>query len=104
MNDAERDLPSASVTPSEDTESRSTGRFVPLSSLWWNLLCASIVAVLAFVLFGLALAWDQWIWMAIASLPVAVCATVYSVWCLMMLQRFYLDERRETTQATQLPV
>jgi|SRR6478752_6805863 len=102
MTDAERDLPNASVPDSADTESRPTGRFVPLSSLWWNLLCGTIVAVLAFVVFGLTLAWDQWIWVALVSLPIAIAATVYSVWCLMMLQRFYLDQR--TSEIKQLPV
>ncbi len=33
-----------------------------------------------------------------AKQPLAVCATIYSVWCLMMLQRFYLDQRRASTQ------
>jgi hypothetical protein len=44
---------------SASCQSRPTIRLVPVSTLWWNLLCAAIVALLAFVLFALALLWDQ---------------------------------------------
>lgn len=94
MPDTDGDLPSAlSDKVHEQTESRPTGRFVPLSTLWWNLLCAAIIAPLAFVLFTLALVWDQWLWMAIIALPIGIGAAVWAVWCLMMLQRYYLDQR-----------
>ena len=62
---------------------------------------AAIIAPLAFVLYALALVWDwdQWLWMAIVALPIGIAAAIWAVWCLMMLQRFYLDQR--TSEATQ---
>ena len=106
MPDAESDLPSAFSyevpIPDNDTESRPNqagrGWFVPLSTLWWNLIFAAIVAPLAFVMFVLALVWDQWVWIAFIALPIGVCAAIYAVWCLMMLQRYYLEQRQAATQ------
>jgi hypothetical protein len=37
--------------------------------------------------------------MAIVALPIGIAAAIWAVWCLMMLQRFYLDQR--TSEATQ---
>jgi hypothetical protein len=112
MPDTDGDLPNAmsdevpataAATAAADgdtvqTESRPTIRLIPLSTLWWNLLWSAIVAPLAFVVFALALVWDQWPWMAIVALPIGICAAVYATWCLMMLQRYYLEQRRAATQ------
>jgi hypothetical protein len=56
---------------------------------------------LAFVLFALSLLWDQWPWVAIVALPIGIGTAIWAVWCLMMLQRFYLDQR--PSEVTQLP-
>ncbi|HEX5157756.1 MAG TPA: hypothetical protein VFW17_11120 [Ktedonobacterales bacterium] len=87
MSDAESELPNAFSDevpfPVEDAEQaeRESGHtgpgwFVPLSTLWWNLLCAAIAALLAFVVFALALIWDQWLWMAVVALPIGICAAI----------------------------
>lgn len=62
----------------------------------------AVIAVLAFALFGLALAWDQWLWIAIVALPIGIAGAIYAVWRLMTLQRYYLDHR--TSEVTHLPV
>ncbi len=58
-----------------------------VSTLWQHLILSAVVTVLAFVLFGLVLAWDTYLWRAVVAFPIGCLAAIYATWCVMMLQR-----------------
>lgn len=72
----------------QQTMKRSPFTFtMATSTLWQQLILSAIVAVLAFVLFGLVLAWDTYLCMAAIAFPVGMFAAICATWCVMMLRR-----------------
>ena len=74
--------------PAQPQQVRRAPRFtIAISTLWQQLILSGALALLGFLVFVFALAWDQVLWLAAVGFLVGLFAAIYALWCGMILRR-----------------